>query len=424
MRGNTIRWVVLMAALSIVGIVITQIYWVSTAWNLKDQQFKHRVDLALNDVVERVVEISNDSTLLVNPVSQVSGNQYNIELNEPIDPSIAGALLVSAFEEYNIQTDFEFGIYDCIADTILTGPYMRFKENYQPLSSHVRHIDLPKSQQSYFSVKFPQKDRYILSAMGFWLFSSAILAFVIVFFAYTTFIILRQKRMSEVTRDFINNMTHELKTPISTIAVSADVLASDEIERNPKRRKRYSGIIKQENERLKKQVEKVLQIATLEKDEIQINKESVDVHQLIKKLVNSMRVSLESNGGRISVRLKAEKAVIQADKVHLMNILYNLVDNAIKYSGDNPPDIIIETGNERNCLIVKVKDRGIGMDRNEMRMIFKKFYRVPTGNRHDVKGFGLGLAYVKMMMEKHHGKIKVESEKGAGSEFTLILPFK
>ena len=413
-----------MAALSIIGIVVTQIYWVSTAWNLKDQQFKHRVDLALNDVVERVVEITHDSTLLVKPVSQVSNNQYKIELNELIALPILEALLVSAFDEYNIETDFEYGLYDCIADTGLMGKYVRFKDGFRPLASHSRHIDLPKSEQTYFSVSFPEKESYILSAMGFWFFSSAILAVVIIFFAYTTFIILRQKRMSEVTRDFINNMTHELKTPISTIAVSAEVLAGDEIANNPERRKRYSGIIKQENERLKKQVEKVLQIATLEKDEIQINKENVDVHKLITELVKTMRVALEGSGGRINRRLEAQKATLEADKVHLMNILYNLVDNAIKYSGDKAPEIEICTENDREFLHIVIKDKGIGIDRHEMRMIFKKFYRVPTGNRHDVKGFGLGLAYVKMMVEKHRGRIQVESEKGVGSVFTLSLPFK
>ena len=424
MRGNTIRWVVLMAALSILGIVVTQIYWVSTAWNLKDQQFKHRADLALNDVVERVVEISNDSTLLVKPVSQVANNQYKIELNERIALPILEALLISSLDEYNIHTDFEYGLYDCIADTAEMGKYVRYKNGFRPLKAHLRHIDLPKSEQTYFSVAFPEKNNYILSAMGFWLFSSAILAVVILFFAYTTFVILRQKRMSEVTRDFINNMTHELKTPISTIAVSADVLASNEIAHNPERRKRYSQIIKQENERLKKQVEKVLQIATLEKDEIQINKESVDAHKLIEELVKTMHVTLEGSGGSIKMNLKAQKSLVEADRVHLMNILYNLVDNAIKYSGEKPPEIEISSSNDRECLHIAIKDHGIGMDRSEIRMIFKKFYRVPTGNRHDVKGFGLGLAYVKMMVEKHQGKIKVESEKGKGSLFILSIPFK
>lgn len=413
-----------MAALSILGIVVTQIYWVSTAWNLKDQQFKHRADLALNDVVERVVEISNDSTLLVKPVSQVANNQYKIELNERIALPILEALLISSLDEYNIHTDFEYGLYDCIADTAEMGKYVRYKNGFRPLKAHLRHIDLPKSEQTYFSVAFPEKNNYILSAMGFWLFSSAILAVVILFFAYTTFVILRQKRMSEVTRDFINNMTHELKTPISTIAVSADVLASNEIAHNPERRKRYSQIIKQENERLKKQVEKVLQIATLEKDEIQINKESVDAHKLIEELVKTMHVTLEGSGGSIKMNLKAQKSLVEADRVHLMNILYNLVDNAIKYSGEKPPEIEISSSNDRECLHIAIKDHGIGMDRSEIRMIFKKFYRVPTGNRHDVKGFGLGLAYVKMMVEKHQGKIKVESEKGKGSLFILSIPFK
>lgn len=424
MKRNTIRWVVLMAAFSIIGIVVSQIYWVSKAWDLRENQFSHRVDLALNDVFNRIVTINRDSTLMLNPVSRITNSQYHVELNQSVSLPVLEALLVSAFKKVNVRADFEYGVYDCIADTGMIGKYVLYDSTFISRPNPLQNIELPKSEHTYFAVYFPEKEAYLLSSMGFWFFSSAILLIVIIFFAYTTFIILRQKRMSEVTRDFINNMTHELKTPISTIAVSADVLTRENESADAARRNRYSHIIKNENERLKKQVERVLQIATLEKDEIQINKETLDVHKLIRELSKTMQVPLESKNGTIHTSLEAHRHIIEADRMHLMNILYNLVDNAIKYSGDRPPKIRIHTAHTKQGLQIRIVDNGIGINRSDLKMIFKKFFRVSTGNRHDVKGFGLGLAYVKMMVEKHNGKISVESEIEKGSTFTITLPNK
>jgi two-component system phosphate regulon sensor histidine kinase PhoR len=213
-----------MAAFSIIGIVVSQIYWVSKAWSLRENQFSHRVDLALNDVFNRIVTINRDTTLMVNPVSRISNSQYVVELNHAISLPVLEALLVSAFEKTNVNADFEYGVYDCIADTSMVGKYVMYDSTFISRPNPLQNIELPSSPQTYFGVYFPEKQAYLINSMGFWFFSSAILLVVIIFFAYTTFVILRQKRMSEVTRDFINNMTHELKTPVSTISVSANVL--------------------------------------------------------------------------------------------------------------------------------------------------------------------------------------------------------
>lgn len=423
MKRNTIRWVVIFAAISIIGIIAIQIYWVRQAYDLREKQFTHRVNLALATVTDKIMTATGDTTLLIDPIRQMASNFFILELNEPISMVVVESFLTSSFKESRVDTDFEFGLYDCVADTILEGEYIEFDSTFQTRPNRFGTVPMFRSNQSYVGVYFPKKDAHIMGQMGFWVFSSFILAVVIVFFAATTFIILRQKRLSEITRDFINNMTHEFKTPISTIGVSSEVLLKDPDVLKSDRLSRYSSIIQTENQRLKKQVERVLQMATLEKEDFQLNRESVDVHTIIDQAVSSVRLALEAKSGEIHCHTNAERSVIEADKVHLTNMIYNLLDNAIKYSGDHKPEITISTENEKRGICILVKDNGIGMKKEDLKHIFKKFYRVPTGNRHDVKGFGLGLAYVKMMAEAHGGYIHVDSEAGEGSTFSLFLPY-
>lgn len=424
MKRNTVRWVVVFAAISIIGIIGTQIYWVRQAYNLREKQFTHRVDLALANVADKIMTAMGDTTMLVDPVRQMASNHFIVELNEPVNMVVLESFLTSSFKEMRVDTDFEYGQYDCVIDTTLVGGYVEYDSTFQIRPHRFTTLPMFKSNQSYIGVFFPKKDAYILGQMGFWVFSSFILVIVIVFFASTTFIILRQKRLSEITRDFINNMTHEFKTPISTIGVSSEVLLKDPAIQGSDRLKRYSSIIQTENHRLKKQVERVLQMATLEKEDFQLNRESLDVHKIIDQAVASVQLALEAKSGVVNCKLEATRSEIEADRVHLTNMIYNLLDNAIKYSGEQKPEVTISTLDEKNGICIIVKDRGIGIRKDDLKHIFKKFYRVPTGNRHDVKGFGLGLTYVKLMAEAHGGYIRVESAEGVGSTFSLFLPYR
>ena len=254
--------------------------------------------------------------------------------------------------------------------------------------------------------------------MGIWGFSSAVTLVVIFFFGYTLFVILKQRRLSEVQKDFINNMTHEFKTPISTIAISAQVLKDPKIANNPERLLNYANIIDQENQRLKQQVERVLQMAELDKGEIGLKNEDLDIHKLTTEVVAGRRIGME---GTIELNLTAETFVVKGDSLHLSNVLGNLIDNAIKYN-QNVPHIKVTTKNTEGYLELSVQDNGIGIASSEKEKIFDKFYRVPTGNIHNAKGFGLGLSYVKGIVEKHHGRISVQSIQGSGSTFRIILP--
>lgn len=285
---------------------------------------------------------------------------------------------------------------------------------------------------NYVYIYFPTQRQFILSQLWFTFGASAVLILVILacfYIAIST--IVRQKKLADIKNDFINNMTHEFKTPISTISlavemaqeqVSHPVAGSDESSIN-ERLSRYMGIIRDETRRLGSHVEKVLQMALLDRGEIKLKLSSVNVHDVIEKVLNNMSLQIEQREGELDLEFDADREVVEADEVHLTNIVYNLLDNALKYSPEKP-HITLVTRSLPEGVSISVSDEGLGMTKEQINRIFEKFYRVPTGNRHDVKGFGLGLSYVKKMIEEHHGQITVESQPGKGSTFDVILPYK
>ena len=260
----------------------------------------------------------------------------------------------------------------------------------------------------------------MLSDMGLILFFSALMLLTVAFFMYSIFIILRQKQLSELQKDFINNMTHEFKTPISTINVSTDVFAKSEAIQADPRLVRYTQIIKEQIHRLDNQVEKVLQIARIERDDFGLHFENVDLHELIRQIHPSLEIKVGERNGILSSDLFAQKSIVFADKLHLTNILHNLVDNAVKYCKVQP-DIHLQTKNEAGNLVFSIKDNGIGIPKEHQKRVFDKFYRVPTGNVHNVKGFGLGLFYVKNICNEHGWKIWIDSEAERGTTISIKM---
>ncbi|MVM40093.1 two-component sensor histidine kinase [Spirosoma sp. HMF3257] len=303
---------------------------------------------------------------------------------------------------------------------------------------------------NYVYVYFPTQQQFILSRLGFTFGASVVLILVILacfYIAIST--IVRQKKLADIKNDFINNMTHEFKTPISTISLAVEMaqeqlrseaqsknrvpvgmtaggqggMGSDRPEQMDSRLTRYMGIIRDETRRLGSHVEKVLQMALLDRGEIKLNLSPVNVHDVIEKVLNNLGLQIEQRGGEVDLHFDADREVVEADELHLTNIVYNLLDNALKYSPESP-HITLSTQSLPEGVSIKVTDQGLGMSKDQTSRIFEKFYRVPTGNRHDVKGFGLGLSYVKKMIDEHHGQIMVESHLGKGSSFEVILPYK
>ncbi len=419
MRKNTIRLVVLLGTISVIGIILIQIYWVRKAFDLKEKQFDQTIQIALRNTAEKLAVYGQFSLPNQDLVNEVSTNYYVVNVNNTIDAKALQYYLISEFNNLNIGTGFEYGIYDCSSDKMVYGNYV----NANKLIEKKQLQNLPKLGKFtyYFGVYFPERTSYITSGMDNWVLTSVILLLVIVFFGYAMFIILQQRRLSEVQRDFINNMTHEFKTPLSTIVISSETLSDPAITSTPERLSTYAGIIKEEAGRLNSQVERVLQSAKTERHEFKLNTETIDVHLLINNAIESLSPNLQNVKCKVILKLNATNYLINADKQHFTNLLFNLLDNAMKYSGTSPL-IIVSTYNKGKNLYLSVADNGIGIKKEYRKRVFDKFFRVPSGNVHNVKGFGLGLSYIKSIVMAHKWKITLESELNKGSTFTIEIP--
>ena len=272
-------------------------------------------------------------------------------------------------------------------------------------------------------VQFPTLDDYIDKSVGFMLPSLIFIAILMITFAFTLFLILRQRKITEMKNDFVNNMTHEFKTPISTISLAAQMLNDQSLNKTPQLLKQYSGVINDETKRLRFQVEKVLQMSMFERQSNTMKLKEMDVDELIYGVINTFKLKVENIGGTIDAQFETEDPFAMADDMHFTNVIFNLMDNAVKYKrADVPLHLEVRTWNEPGKLMISIADNGIGIKKDDLKKIFDKFYRVHTGNRHDVKGFGLGLAYVKQVITNHKGTIKAESELGNGTKFIISLP--
>ena len=348
--------------------------------------------------------------------------------NEPLTKRISAFILDSLLRlellNKGITLPFNYELATANADSVIFSKAMDntgqrpvfFAENtYQTPVFPKEVINDP----GVLKISFPKKNSLILSSMAANMGTTAGLLFVLLIcFGYILFAIIRQKKISEMKTDFINNMTHEFKTPVSTIMIASDALRDSEVIADRDRITRLANIIYEENARLGSHIERVLNIARIDNNDFKLEKKPVDINEIIAIVVDSMELKLQKRNAVVNLNLQAEHAVIKADELHFSNLLYNLIDNAIKYSKD-VPEITISTLNKSGQLIIRVSDKGIGMSRDQQSKIFEQFYRIPTGNLHDVKGFGLGLSYVNTIVKRLNGTIGVKSEKDKGSEFEL-----
>ena len=281
----------------------------------------------------------------------------------------------------------------------------------------------PAQKMGVVRIHFPEMSKYIYSSVRFMIPAVIFTLVLLVTFIFTIVVIFRQKRYSEIKNDFINNMTHELKTPISSISLAAQMLGDDSVPKSPQMQKHLGGVINDESKRLRFLVEKVLQMSMFDRKSVSFKKKELDINELLEQVAATFSLRVEHTGGKIYTQIEAVDSAIYVDEVHFQNAITNLMDNAVKYrKPDEPVDIHIRTWNEAGKLCFSIADNGLGIKRENMKKIFEKFYRVHTGNVHDVKGFGLGLAYVKRIINLHEGEIKCESELGKGTKFTITLP--
>lgn len=417
MSNKIIIRVVILGAIAMIAVISVQTYWVLQTLDIKSNEFNQSVRIALRKATEKLAEISQFELPSQDLIKQVSSNIYVVNTEASIDANLLEHFLRTELEARSLNEDFEYAIYDCSSREMVYGDYCSYENDPPKLKDKATNFPKQEELTYYFGVTFPNRSNHLMGEMGFSIFFSAISLLTILFFIYALAVILRQRRLSQMQKDFINNMTHEFKTPISTIKISSNVFLQNENIQKDQRLHKYANIINEQNERLNNQVEKVLQIARIEGESFELKKEELDVNNILQDIIQSVEIKVNQLGGKINSKLGGTQSKITADKLHLTNIIHNLIDNAIKYCKATP-EITVETKDIDGNLELSIADNGIGIDKEFQSKIFQKFYRVPTGNVHNVKGFGLGLFYVKNICKAHGWKINIESEKG---EKTKVL---
>lgn len=362
---------------------------------------------------------------LLNEVILTILNQSSTRpITERADSAIVKTYLRTELDNNGINLPFEYAIVDRHGRMVYESENYDSSAKKEEIFTQTLFPNDPESRRHYMNVYFPDKDKFIFSSVTFMIPAFAFTVILLLIFLLTIIMAFRQKKLSEMKNDFINNMTHEFKTPISTISLAAQMLNDDSVRKSPNMMQHISTVINDETKRLRFQVEKVLQMSMFDRQKATLKLQEVDANSVIYNIVNTFKLKVEKYGGCINASLDADDPIVNVDEMHFTNVIFNLLDNAVKYRReDTPLELNVKTRNLPNGRIeISIQDNGIGMKKDDLKKIFEKFYRVSTGNRHDVKGFGLGLAYVHKMITELKGDIRVESELNKGSKFIITLP--
>lgn len=443
-----IWFLITLMSIALIGLGAIQYYWIDSAIKTSEEKFRNDVFDVLNKVAQQLRESeryriyksyfgSNSSLNMTDEFEYESLRRMFNELSlaERIKVNQLDNFIKVGLADKDIQDKYSYGVYSTTSRSfvILNGYYA--VENF---NKNVFHSDMDKGlYNTHFKVSifndigglehgllmifFPDRSFY---APIWWIILCSMIftAIILCIFIYTIYEILRQKKLSNMKNDFINNMTHEFKTPIATISLASDSISNPAIISQPDKVNRFLGIIRQENARMLNQVEKVLQMALIDRQKLKLNLSEVDMHEVIRTAVEHISLQVEQKNGSIDMHFEADPSTVTGDQTHISSMVHNLLDNANKYSPEKP-HISVATRNTATGIEVIIKDQGIGMTKEQKKHIFDKFYRATSGNLHDVKGFGLGLSYVKAMMAAHKGSVEVASEIGKGSTFTLSFPY-
>jgi two-component system phosphate regulon sensor histidine kinase PhoR len=412
--------------------------WIKSAKDIKDKQVEDNIIHAqyyaatiLTQERNSLMPLTRKSDLLF-PGDKLQMQYFKPSVIKRFSKDEISDIIRMGFNKYNLQDypfEFNVSVNSINGDQVYSTDFYKY---YLDSANNINHV-LPLEpgsgsnfenlvNEEFLSIIVPHQKGLIWKEM-IWFILGAILFTLIITTAFfiTIRTLLKQKKLSEIKSDFINNMTHEFKTPLATISLAVDALKNEKVVGNKEKTDYFTAIIKDENKRMNKQVETILQAALLDKQEVQLNLKRLLAHDLIISALNNINLQVEEKEGKIEVELEAENDLIMADEVHFTNLINNLLDNAVKYSRENL-HIKLSTRNAGNQLKIKIEDNGMGMNKETLHRIFEKFYRAHTGNVHNVKGFGLGLSYVKTMVDAHHGTIKAESVLGKGSSFCISLP--
>lgn len=412
MSNRAIRGLAVLGAFVIIGIFTVQIYWLQKAFHVENKQFEQSVSISLARISEAVLK-SPHPTHAFRKIERHASNYYILRLDGKVDTSLLHKAIHNEFATLLLASKAEYGLYDTATQQLLYGNVV-----LKDQQSESKDLPILHKGEYYLALSFPSLPFRLNGEMYIWIFSTVVLLVFLFFYAYALFVILKQKRLSEVQRDFVNNLSHEFKTPLSTISLVTETL--ENAEETQTAHLPFLHLVKQEASKLNDQVDKILLSNTTKTSAWLLKKEQVDVHELIKEITEQLRASLKPSLS-FQCDLAASHSVVLVDKGYTLHALNNLVDNAIKYSGENA-QVKIKTENKDGKLCVSITDNGIGIASRYRKKIFEPFFRVPTGDLHNVRGFGIGLHFVKNIVKAHRWKLLFDSELHKGSRFILQIP--
>jgi two-component system, OmpR family, phosphate regulon sensor histidine kinase PhoR len=435
---KTFPIITILITISLLGLIFFQVLWINSVKIAQEEKLKDNVTTATGSAGIRLMEektisiFQKKSDLLISPDRFPLDFRRHSVMHRFSKDEISNIVREELMKTGMKAVPFEFAVTDnsiTSGDQIVSENFAKFYADsinnlsymviLQPASGSELENFAP---QEYLVVIVPHQNAIIFKQLTWFIIGAIIFTLIIITaFFLTLRTLFVQKKLGEIKSDFINNMTHEFKTPLATISLAVDALKNEKVIGNKEKTDYFTGVIKEENKRMNKQVETILQAALLDKQEVQLNLKKLSAHELINNALNNIALPLNERGGELIVKLDAPKDMVMADDVHFTNFVNNLLDNALKYSKEKPV-IKLTTVDSGNMLLIKIEDNGIGMSKETLSRIFEKFYRAHTGNVHDVKGFGLGLSYVKTMVDAHKGHIKAESILGKGSTFTISIP--
>lgn len=424
MDKKRLKFLIVISAITLAGIMAIQLYGIRNAAKFQEEQFTSRVQVALKSVANQLLQMQVDTNANILRSCVFAQEFERQEIIPMLMSPKLGQLIESEFAELKINLAYEYGVYKTPSNIFLRTSNESFDGQLLASPHYVSFSCLFDDEGINLAVFFPKQQSVVLQSVVPWAMLLFLFIIVLVLAFYQIIrMFINEKNLSDMKTDFVNNMTHELKTPIASLSLAADMLMKPEVNTMPCQVQRYARIIIDENNRLKNRVEQVLHITLVEKGEFQMKMKQVDVHRVIDESVKPYKLLIKQQKGKITKNYQATKALIQGDVDHIVNLVSNLVDNAIKYSIGSP-EIKLETTNLDHGISIAVEDKGIGISQEHQKDIFRRFYRVSTGDVHDAKGFGLGLYYVKTVVEAHHGSITVKSQPGKGSRFEVYLPFE
>lgn len=398
------------AAIIMISIISLQVFWSLRASDSLEQQFSHNVKMSLSNAVESVCQVNGTDVPVQNPVEQVSDAYFIVRTNQPIQLQSLKSILTAEFNNRSIEEDFEFGVYDCQGDQMIYGDFVSMTDVKQSISPS--KLPVLEDYDYYFGVYFPDHEEGFWWAQPLLQWTTIITGFIFLFFVYAIFVLFRQKRLSAVQTDFINNIMHELKTPVSSLKIAAEVLAGEDITSQPDRFGRYSLLIKEETERLEAHVQQLLRSAEVDEQK-EVAWENVELRNVLDKINARMISKLQGKTLHIDC---SPGLMLFSDRYYLETVFTNLIENGVKYGGQN---IYISCAEDKGALVIVVYDDGCGIPVSESKKIFQRFYRISQGDQYDIGGFGLGLYVVKKLVKKLKGKIDLVDPSKAKFSLTF-----